>query len=208
MSRQHSTMKSLILLFLTPLIWIGCATVLRGQLAQKSGDNFDSSKPCPAQAYDQDAQELALSTAAMPTDVRQGYRLFREKCGTCHSLNQKPTKSESSAQDWTNMVYRMRDMPSSHMSDAQSKTIIAFEIWNADYSNELVKTLMALDHDHDGKLSKGELPERMQSMFDAADTNRDSELTPEEIRKYADGQRSTTAPASGTCDPSHRKKKS
>ena len=207
MPRHRSTMKILALLFLAPLIWIGWAAVLRGQTAQKSGDNTDSAKPCPAQAYDQDAAGLALNTTAMSADVRQGYRLFREKCGTCHSLNQKPTKSESSAQDWTNMVYRMRDMPSSHMSDAQSKAIVTFVIWSADYSNDLVRTLMAFDRDHDGKLSKSEVPERMQSMFDGGDTNHDGQLTPEEIRKYAEAQGTAAAPASENCDPDHRKKK-
>jgi len=207
MPRHHSTIKLLALSSLAPLIWVGWAALLRGQTAQKSANVSDSGGPCPAQAYDQDAPELAVDTAQMSAEVRQGYRLFREKCGSCHSLNQKPKKSESSAQDWTNMVYRMRDMPSSHMSDAQSKAIIPFVIWKADYSNDLVRTLMAFDRDHDGKLSKSEVPERMQSMFDGGDTNHDGQLTPEEIRKYAEAQGTAAAPASENCDPDHRKKK-
>ncbi len=52
----------------------------------------------------------------------------------------------------------------------------------------MVETLMAFDKDHDGKISKAELPERMQGMFDRADTNHDGFLTPDEIRALAKAQ--------------------
>jgi Ca2+-binding EF-hand superfamily protein len=143
----------------------------------------------------------------MSAGVLDGYRLFRSKCGQCHSLNQSATKSEASVHDWTNMVFRMQDMPSSHMSETQSKAIVTFVVWQADYSNDLVKTLMAFDKDGDGKLSKSEVPERMQGMFDRADTNRDGMLTPEEIRKYAEAQDPSLAAASGNCGPDHQTKK-
>ena len=50
---------------------------------------------------------------------------------------------------------------------------------------EMVKTLMAFDKNGDGKLSKDELPERMQGMFERGDTNKDGFLTPDEIRVSA-----------------------
>jgi Ca2+-binding EF-hand superfamily protein len=50
---------------------------------------------------------------------------------------------------------------------------------------EMVKTLMAFDANGDGKLSKSELPERMQGLFDRADENKDGFLTADEIRKLA-----------------------
>jgi Ca2+-binding EF-hand superfamily protein len=50
---------------------------------------------------------------------------------------------------------------------------------------ETVKTLMAFDANHDGKLSKDELPERMQGLFDRADVDKDGFLTADEIRKLA-----------------------
>ena len=55
---------------------------------------------------------------------------------------------------------------------------------------EMVKTLMAFDADADGKLSRSELPERFQGIFDRGDENHDGFLTVEEIRKIA-------APAGG-----------
>jgi hypothetical protein len=55
----------------------------------------------------------------------------------------------------------------------------------ADVSDELVKTLMSFDRNGDGKLERSEVPERMQGLFDRADTNKDGFLTPEEIRTLA-----------------------
>jgi len=54
-----------------------------------------------------------------------------------------------------------------------------------DVSDDLVKTLMSLDRNGDGKLDRSEVPERMQGLFDRADTNKDGFLTPEEIRTLA-----------------------
>ena len=54
--------------------------------------------------------------------------------------------------------------------------------------DDMVTTLMAFDKNKDGKLSKTELPERMQGLFDRADTNHDGFLTSDEIRKLAAAQ--------------------
>ena len=52
----------------------------------------------------------------------------------------------------------------------------------------MVKNLMAYDKNGDGKLSKDELPERMQGMLERGDTNKDGFLTPDEIRTMAQAQ--------------------
>jgi Ca2+-binding EF-hand superfamily protein len=52
-------------------------------------------------------------------------------------------------------------------------------------AEETVKTLMAFDANGDGKLSKSELPDRFQGLFDRGDQNKDGFLTPEEIRTMA-----------------------
>ncbi|HVW11673.1 MAG TPA: hypothetical protein VHC90_23985 [Bryobacteraceae bacterium] len=56
-------------------------------------------------------------------------------------------------------------------------------------ADELTDTLMAFDANHDGKLEKSEVPERMQGMFDRGDTNHDGILTRDEISKLAEANR-------------------
>lgn len=65
--------------------------------------------------------------------------------------------------------------------------------------DEMVATLMAFDKNQDGKLTKTEVPERMQGMFDRIDANHDGVLTPDEIRAAAAAQSQPTAnrPAGG-----------
>ena len=58
----------------------------------------------------------------------------------------------------------------------------------ANVVEDTVKTLMAFDANGDGKLSRSELPERFQGLFDRADLNKDGFLTPDEIRKMAAAQ--------------------
>lgn len=50
-------------------------------------------------------------------------------------------------------------------------------------ADEMVQTFMAFDKNGDGKLTKDEVPERMQGIFDRADADHDGVLTADEIRK-------------------------
>jgi Ca2+-binding EF-hand superfamily protein len=65
--------------------------------------------------------------------------------------------------------------------------------------DEMAATLMAFDRNKDGKLTKAEVPERMQGMFDRVDGNHDGVLTAEEIKTAAAAQPQPTAarPAGG-----------
>ena len=54
--------------------------------------------------------------------------------------------------------------------------------------DEMVATLMGFDKNTDGKLTKAEVPERMQGMFERADANHDGVLTAEEIKAAAAAQ--------------------
>ncbi len=56
-------------------------------------------------------------------------------------------------------------------------------------ADELTTTLMTFDANHNGKLEKTEVPERMQGMFDRGDTNHDGVLTRDEIAKLAEANR-------------------
>ena len=52
-------------------------------------------------------------------------------------------------------------------------------------SDELTTTLMGFDADKDGRLTRAEVPERFQGLFERADANKDGVLTAEEIRQSA-----------------------
>jgi Ca2+-binding EF-hand superfamily protein len=45
---------------------------------------------------------------------------------------------------------------------------------------------MGFDKNGDGKVTKDELPERMQGLLEQADTNRDGALDREEVKRFAD----------------------
>ena len=57
---------------------------------------------------------------------------------------------------------------------------------------EFLDRVMSFDEDKDGKLSRKEIPERMQRMLDRGDTNKDGALDREELQKmfeqFRDGQ--------------------
>ena len=51
--------------------------------------------------------------------------------------------------------------------------------------DDIVARLMAFDKNKDGKITKDELPERMQFLIDLGDTNKDGALDRDEIKKLA-----------------------
>ncbi|MEO8483310.1 MAG: hypothetical protein ABI634_13945 [Acidobacteriota bacterium] len=55
-------------------------------------------------------------------------------------------------------------------------------------ADDLATTLMAFDRNNDGKLTRAEVPERFQGLFDRADSNKDGQLTPEELKQSAASQ--------------------
>jgi len=61
-------------------------------------------------------------------------------------------------------------------------------------SDELTTTLMGFDADKDGRLTRAEVPERFQGLFERADANKDGVLTAEEIRQSA-AQQDQSSPA-------------
>jgi Ca2+-binding EF-hand superfamily protein len=61
-------------------------------------------------------------------------------------------------------------------------------------SDELTNTLMEFDADKDGRLTRAEVPERLQGLFERADANKDGVLTPAEIRQSA-AQQDQSSPA-------------
>jgi Ca2+-binding EF-hand superfamily protein len=54
--------------------------------------------------------------------------------------------------------------------------------------DELVKQLMSFDRSGKGYLIPGDVPERMQGLFQRADTNHDGKLTPDEMRTLSTRQ--------------------
>lgn len=63
--------------------------------------------------------------------------------------------------------------------------------------DELAAMLMGFDKDGDGKLTKAELPERLQGLFDRADADKDNALTAGEIKKSATSMTNPSADGRG-----------
>src|SRR6516165_6013695 len=55
--------------------------------------------------------------------------------------------------------------------------------------DDVVARLMAFDKNKDGKITRDELPERMQFLIDLGDTNKDGALDRDEIKKLATSRR-------------------
>src|SRR5262249_9578925 len=55
-------------------------------------------------------------------------------------------------------------------------------------ADQIVERLMSFDKNKDGKLSKDELPERMQDLFTKGDLNKDGFLDKDEIKKLAEAR--------------------
>jgi len=104
---------------LAALVGIGAATLTSAQSSQSG-----------SATYSHNAPEFKVDTSNAPADVQEGYRLFRAKCGECHSPNRLLTKTNLSPDEWADIVFRMQDMASSHTSEGQSKAILNFVIWN------------------------------------------------------------------------------
>jgi Ca2+-binding EF-hand superfamily protein len=67
---------------------------------------------------------------------------------------------------------------------------------------DLLETLFSFDKNKDGKLSKEEVPERMQGIFARADADKDGFLTREElIKETAGGQGERRGPGGPPMDP-------
>jgi Ca2+-binding EF-hand superfamily protein len=75
---------------------------------------------------------------------------------------------------------------------------------NANKPNETVTRLMVLDRNGDGVLTKDEVPERMQGMFDRIDTNHDGKLTQDEIKASASAQHGPNGRAQRGGEPTSR----
>ena len=62
----------------------------------------------------------------LPPDIQSSYDAFRFHCSRCHTLSRPLTARVSSTEHWDQYVARMRRMPGSGISEANSKVILKF----------------------------------------------------------------------------------
>ncbi|HXN46937.1 MAG TPA: cytochrome c [Bryobacteraceae bacterium] len=101
-------------------LWIGSGSVLRAQ---------DGPGPKPAEPYIQNERGSKPVTDGLPAELGQGHRLYVAKCASCHTLSRSLKKTDLSAEEWGDIVDRMRNMAASHMNDAQAKAILGYLVW-------------------------------------------------------------------------------
>lgn len=80
--------------------------------------------------FAQNRRDPHMAVATLPQEYQSGARLFTQKCSACHSLGRSLEKSNLSADEWGDIVYRMQDMASSHLHSSQSDAVIKFLFWN------------------------------------------------------------------------------
>jgi hypothetical protein len=85
--------------------------------------------PKAPEPYTQNQRARTIAPAGLPADLTHAYSFFKSKCGTCHLLNRNLKKSNLSADEWSDIVYRMKDMASSHMNEGQAKDIARYLRW-------------------------------------------------------------------------------
>jgi mono/diheme cytochrome c family protein len=101
------------------MLWIGSGSMVHAQ--EQYEQNQNSPRPAPS--------DLAAEHA-------QGHRLYVAKCAMCHTLGRVMKKSDLSAEEWGDIVERMRNMAASHMNDAQAKAILDYLVWDDQQRNK------------------------------------------------------------------------
>lgn len=105
-----------------------------GMLTLAAQDNVRSGdtgkKEGGIEIFTQNGPDSKQSINVVPIELRHGFHLFQAKCAQCHSLDRTLQKSNLSVDEWGDVVYRMQDMASSHMTPSQSAAIAKYLVWN------------------------------------------------------------------------------
>jgi len=64
--------------------------------------------------------------------LQRASELFSAHCTTCHSLTRIVARLDSSAEEWGEIVYRMKAKPSAHFSEDQAKAIMDYLTWQSE----------------------------------------------------------------------------
>ncbi len=79
--------------------------------------------------YTQNFNDTVQPLAGMPAKLQTGFHLYKSKCGSCHSLTRTNEKTDLSAAEWADIVFRMRAKASSHLNDTEAKAIVPTLVW-------------------------------------------------------------------------------
>lgn len=104
-----------------------------------AGQGNAGGKTVDAGIFTQNAPDPKQNIAVVPKELQRGFHLFHAKCAECHSLSRSLQKSSLSSEEWSDIVYRMQDMPSSHMKPVQSEAIAKYLVWNDQFQQKAGK---------------------------------------------------------------------
>jgi mono/diheme cytochrome c family protein len=88
--------------------------------------------PKAPEPYGQNERSPKPVANGLPAELSHGHKLYVAKCATCHTLSRSMKKSDLSAEEWSDIVDRMRNRPASHLNDAQAKAILAYLVWDGE----------------------------------------------------------------------------
>jgi len=91
----------------------------------------------PAQAQFTQNREKRIDTSSYPAEIKKDYRVFVSRCGECHSLDlsYRPSTApvEMQAKAWKAIIEKMQGKASSHISEQDEQTILAFLNYDASH---------------------------------------------------------------------------
>lgn len=78
-----------------------------------------------------DAGPKGIDVSKYPPEQQQAYKLFQNKCATCHALARGVNTEMVLPGDWERYVKRMMHKPNSGISNEEGKTLYRFMVYDA-----------------------------------------------------------------------------
>jgi hypothetical protein len=119
------------------VVVVGTLTLLGGAYAQQASDEERLKKL--------DAGPKTIDVTKYPAEQQQAYKLFQDKCSTCHTVARGVSSDMVLPGEWERYVRRMMHKPNAGISDAEGKTLYRFLVYESSMRKaDLVRKQLAV----------------------------------------------------------------